>query len=133
MLDNEDKIVEGKSVGVIDFMESSSVPVSKYIPLASRLIGKLIKDPSKEVVLKSGIILANDTQEPYVECQIVKVGRGTITHSGIIPNECKIGDVALLFNGKKYILKDGDEEFIIFNESDIVATYTPTEPVKFEK
>ena len=127
MLNGEVMMVQGKEVEVTDFAES--VPVTKYIPLASRLIGKLIKDPNKEMVTKTGIIMPNDMQEPYVECQIIKVGRGTLTNNGVTPNECQIGDIALLFNGKNYFLKDGAEKFIIFNESDIVATYRPTKKV----
>jgi len=122
MLDNETIITQGKDCCVTESME---IPVTKFIPLASRLIGKLVKDPNREKTTKSGIILQQDVEDPYVECQIIAVGRGSITHSGLVPNECKVGDMALLFNGKKYMLKDGGEDFIIFNESDIVATYKP--------
>ena len=123
MLNGESLLVEGKDVEVADFMET--VPVTKYIPLSSRLIGKLTKDPSKGMVTKAGIIMPNDMEEPYVECVIVARGRGTLTNNGVVANECEVGDIALLFNGKKYILKDKGEEFIIFNESDIVAIYKP--------
>jgi len=120
MLDGESVLVEGKDCCVTESME---VPITKFIPLASRLIGKLVKDPNREKISKGGIILGTDIEDPYVECQIIAVGRGTITHSGLVPNECKVGDMALLFNGKKYMLKDGGEDYIIFNEADIVATY----------
>ena len=122
MLDNETIITQGKDCCVTESME---IPVTKFIPLASRLIGKLVKDPNREKTSKGGIILANDVEDPYVECQIIAVGRGSITHQGLVPNECKVGDMALLFNGKKYMLNDNGETYIIFNEADIVATYKP--------
>lgn len=98
-----------------------------YIPLGNRLIGKLITDPSKEVTLKSGIILPNDvtggSKDPYTIVKILKVGRGTITHNSIVPCEAQPGDIALLFNAKWYVLKNktNGEEVIIFSENDIVA------------
>ena len=101
--------------------------VTHYIPLGNRLIGKLITDPSKEEKLASGIILPHDvtggSKIPYTVVKILKVGRGTITHNGLVSCEAQPGDTALLFNAKWYVLKDKNDgqDYIIFSENDIVA------------
>jgi co-chaperonin GroES (HSP10) len=119
----ENLLVEQEPINAMDFM--TDVPLTKYIPFGNRIIGKLVKDPEKEVILDSGIIMTSDKKSPYVECQVVKVGRGVTTNNGLVPCESKVGDIALLFNGKSYTLNDGDEKFIIFTEQDIVASYKP--------
>lgn len=115
--------------------------ISSYIPTGNRIVGKVINDPRKEKILASGIILPDDIlggKDPYVTVRALKVGRGTVSHNGIVPCEVKEGDLCLVFNGKWYDLKEkpkvddkgnvieGDS-FIIFSENDIVALYKDRE------
>lgn len=114
--------------------------VTSYIPTGNRIIGKVINDPRKEKILKSGIILPNDIlggKDPYITVLAIRVGRGTISHNGIVPCEVNVGDMCLVFNGKWFQLdekpiideqgniKKGDS-FVIFSENDIVALYKET-------
>lgn len=114
--------------------------LTSYIPTGNRIIGKVINDPRKEKILSSGLILPNDIlggKDPYITVKAIRVGRGTISHNGIVPCEVKEGDICLVFNGKWYELKekssvkdgqivDGDS-FVIFSENDIVALYKDRE------
>jgi len=115
--------------------------VTSYIPTGNRIIGQVINDPRKEKILKSGIILPNDIlggKDPYITVKAIKVGRGTMSHNGIVPCEVNVGDLCLVFNGKWFELKekpvvdekgnikDGDS-FVIFSENDIVALYKDRE------
>jgi co-chaperonin GroES (HSP10) len=110
--------------------------ITSYIPTGNRIIGKIINDPRKEKILKSGLILPNDIlggKDPYITVTAIRVGRGTMSHNGIVPNEVHPGDICLVFNGKWYELKEKDEiidgkavpgdSFVIFSENDIVALY----------
>lgn len=115
--------------------------VTSYIPTGNRIVGKVINDPKKEKILASGIVLLADTvggKDPYITVKAIKVGRGTMSHNGIVPCEVQEGDICLVFNGKWFELKeksnidekgnvvDGDS-FVIFSENDIVALYKDRE------
>lgn len=115
--------------------------VTSYIPTGNRIIGRVINDPRKEKILESGIILPDNIlggKDPYITVKALKVGRGTMSHNGIVPCEVKEGDLCLVFNGKWFELKEkpsvnekGDviegDSFVIFSENDIVALYKDRE------
>jgi co-chaperonin GroES (HSP10) len=111
--------------------------ITSFVPTGNRIIGKVINDPRKEKILSSGLILPNDIlggKDPYITVKAIKVGRGTLSHNGVVPCEVQSGDTCLVFNGKWFELKekpvvDGDgnikdgDSFVIFSENDIVALY----------
>lgn len=115
--------------------------VTSYIPTGNRIIGKVINDPRKEKILESGLILPNDIlggKDPYITVKAIRVGRGTMSHNGIVPCEVNVGDICLVFNGKWFELKEKSsvnekkevvegDSFVIFSENDIVALYKDRE------
>jgi co-chaperonin GroES (HSP10) len=105
--------------------------ISSYIPTGNRIVGKIINDPRKEKISTGGIILPNDIlggKDPYITVRAINVGRGTMSHNGIVPCEVKEGDICLVFNGKWYELKEKNgDSFVIFSENDIVALYRDRE------
>jgi len=109
---------------MIDFKTDN---INKFIPLRDRVVGKLVKDARKETKVGS-IILTSNTKEPYSECEVLSVGRGVTTSIGVIPPEVAVGDICLLWTGKWFELTDGDNQYIIFQENDIVAKYRPVAP-----
>ena len=100
---------------------------TNYKPLGNRVIGQVLKDPKEEEIL-NGIILpfgvTGGRKDPYLVVKVLKVGRGTITHNGIIPCEVVPGDTVMLFNSKWFELEEDGKKFIIFAENDIVAGHS---------
>ena len=97
-----------------------------YEPLSQRIIGKRKKKTDKQTA--AGIIIPQDINDnPYIEVEVLAVGRGYVSQSGnIVPMETKVGDIVLLINTTPFILpKDKspeiaeNEELVIFQESDI--------------
>jgi co-chaperonin GroES (HSP10) len=108
----------------IHFQEVSDI--TKFIPLGNRVVGRITKDPDQEIVVK-GIIMPGDKQNPYVEAEVLAVGRGTTIATGVVPCEVKVGDMCLLWNGKAFPLVDGNKKYVIFQETDIVALFKKPE------
>ena len=117
--------------------------ITSYIPTGNRIIGKVVNDPRKEKILASGLILPDNIlggKDPYITVKAIRVGRGTISHNGIIPCEVNTGDICLVFNGKWFELKEKDsimdgkiisgDSFVIFSENDIVALYKDRDQTK---
>lgn len=99
-----------------------------YQPLSNRIVGKM--KVKSEKVLPSGIIVpagAQEQESPYVEVEVVAVGRGYVSQSGnIVPMETKVGDKVILIKVQPFILpSEGnpelaeDERYVVFQESDI--------------
>ncbi len=93
----------------------------KFAPLGERVVVKpLGKD---EVTTSSGLILPDTAREKPQEGEVVEVGPGRSTEDGKgrIPMEIKKGDRVIYskFAGTEY--KDGNDEYLILRESDILA------------
>ena len=93
----------------------------KFAPLGERVVVKpLDKD---EVTTSSGLILPDTAREKPQEGEVVEVGPGRSTEDGKgrIPMEIKKGDRVIYskFAGTEY--KDGNDEYLILRESDILA------------
>jgi len=91
----------------------------KFTPLGERLI---VTPMEQEEVLASGIILPDTAKEKPQEGKVVAVGPGRLSDEGKhIPMELKVGDKVIYskFAGTEY--KDGDEEYLILRESDVLA------------
>jgi chaperonin GroES len=76
----------------------------------------------KESTTKGGIYIPDTAKERPQEGEVVAVGTGRVSDDGSrIPMELAKGDRVIYskFAGTEY--KDGDEEYLIMRESDILA------------
>ncbi len=95
--------------------------MAKFAPLGERVVVKPIQQ--EEIKTTSGIILPDTAREKPQEGEIVAVGPGRSTDDGKgrVPMDVKAGDRVIYskFAGTEY--KDGDDEYLILRESDILA------------
>ncbi len=90
-----------------------------FVPLGERVI---IKPTEQEQQTKGGIFLPDTAKEKPQEGEVVAVGPGRVSEDGSrIPMELSNGDKVIYskFAGTEY--KDGDDEYLILRESDILA------------
>ena len=90
-----------------------------FVPLGERVIVKPIE---QEQTTRGGIFLPDTAKEKPQEGEVVAVGPGRLSDDGKrISMELSQGDrvVYSKFAGTEY--KDGDEEYLILRESDILA------------
>ncbi len=90
-----------------------------FKPLGERVV---IKPTEREATTKSGIVLPDTAKEKPQEGEVVAVGPGRVNDDGKrVPMELKSGDKVLYskYAGTEY--KDGDDEYLILRESDILA------------
>jgi chaperonin GroES len=93
--------------------------VANFVPLGERVIVKPIE---QEQTTRGGIFLPDTAKEKPQEGEVVAVGPGRLSDDGKrISMELSQGDrvVYSKFAGTEY--KDGDEEYLILRESDILA------------
>ena len=91
----------------------------QLIPLGERIV---IKPIEQEQQTKGGIYLPDTAKEKPQEGEVVAVGPGRMTDEGNrIAMEVAVGDRVIYskYAGTEY--KDGDEEYLILRESDILA------------
>jgi chaperonin GroES len=95
--------------------------VPNFVPLGERVVVKPLDQ--EEVKTSSGIILPDTAKEKPQEGKVVAVGPGKATEDGKgrVPMEIAAGDRVIYskFAGTEY--KEGEEEFLILRESDILA------------
>ncbi len=90
-----------------------------FVPLGERVIVKPIE---QEQQTKGGIFLPDTAKEKPQEGEVVAVGPGRVSEDGNrIPMELSNGDKVIYskFAGTEY--KEGDDEYLILRESDILA------------
>ena len=90
-----------------------------FVPLGERVIVKPIEQDQQT---KGGIFLPDTAKEKPQEGEVVAVGPGRVAEDGKrIPMELSNGDKVIYskFAGTEY--KDGDDEYLILRESDILA------------
>ena len=95
------------------------VTKATFAPLGERII---IKPIEQEQQTRGGIYLPDTAKEKPQEGEVIAVGPGRSTDEGNkIPMELKIGDRVIYskFAGTEY--KDGDDEYLIMRESDVLA------------
>ena len=93
--------------------------MANFVPLGERVIVKPIE---QEQTTRGGIFLPDTAKEKPQEGEVVAVGPGRLSDDGKrISMELSKGDrvVYSKFAGTEY--KDGDEEYLILRESDILA------------
>ena len=92
----------------------------KFTPLGERVV---VKPTDKDEVTSSGIILPDTAKEKPQEGEVVEVGPGRMAEDGKtrVSMEIKKGDRVIYskFAGTEY--KEGDEEYLILRESDVLA------------
>ena len=91
----------------------------KFVPLGERVV---VKPMEQEQQTKGGIFLPDTAKEKPQEGEIVAVGPGRVTDDGSrIAMELGVGDRVIYskFAGTEY--KEGDDEYLILRESDILA------------
>ncbi len=90
-----------------------------FVPLGERVIVKPIEQDQQT---KGGIYLPDTAKEKPQEGEVVAVGPGRVSEDGNrIPMELSNVDKVIYskFAGTEY--KDGDDEYLILRESDILA------------
>ena len=93
--------------------------VVNFVPLGERVV---IKPIEREAQTRGGIYLPDTAKEKPQEGEVIAVGPGRVTDDGTrIPMELAQGDRVIYskFAGTEY--KDGDQEYLILRESDILA------------
>ena len=92
----------------------------KFVPLGERVV---VKPTERDETTSSGLILPDTAREKPQEGEVVAVGPGRHTEDGKgrIPMEIKVGDRVIYskFAGTEY--KEGDDEYLILRESDVLA------------
>ncbi|MDE2939025.1 MAG: co-chaperone GroES [Chloroflexota bacterium] len=93
--------------------------MANFAPLGERII---IKPIEQEQTTRGGIFLPDTAKEKPQEGEVIAVGPGRATDEGSrIPMELSVGDRVIYskFAGTEY--KDGDDEYLIMRESDVLA------------
>ena len=93
--------------------------MANFVPLGERV---MVKPTELDQQTKGGIFLPDTAKEKPQEGEIIAVGPGRVADDGKrIPMELAKGDRVIYskFAGTEY--KDGDDEYLILRESDILA------------
>ena len=84
--------------------------------------GVLLKPMEKEEVTASGLVLPDTAKEKPQEGEVIAVGPGRLGEDGNrVAMEVEKGDVVLYRKYSGTEIKEGDDEYLIVRESDIVA------------
>jgi chaperonin GroES len=90
-----------------------------FVPLADRIV---IRPLEREQTTKGGIYLPDTVKERPQEGEVIAVGPGRVSDDGTrIPMELAAGDRVIYskYAGTEY--KDGDDEYLILRDSDVLA------------
>lgn len=101
---------------MVDTVASTKV---KFVPLADRVV---VMPLEGEQTTKGGIYLPDTAKEKPQEGQVVAAGPGRVSDDGTrIPMELAVGDRVIYskYAGSEY--KDGEDEYLILRENDILA------------
>ena len=91
-----------------------------FKPLGNRVVVK--PQEAEEQMSAGGIYIPDTAKEKPQEGEVIAVGPGRATDEGNrIPMELSVGDRVIYskFAGTEY--KDGDDEYLIMRESDVLA------------
>ncbi len=93
--------------------------MATFTPLGERIV---IKPMEQEAQTRGGILLPDTAKEKPQEGEVIAVGPGRAADDGSrIPMELSVGDKVIYskYAGTEY--EDGDEEYLIMRESDVLA------------
>jgi chaperonin GroES len=103
----------------IEGKEAIVVTKVSFVPLGERIV---IMPMEQEETTKGGIYLPDTAKEKPQEGEVVAVGPGRVTDDGThVAMELSVGDKVIYskYAGTEY--KDGDDEYLIMRESDVLA------------
>ena len=86
----------------------------RLIPLSDRVV---LKQCEAQTTTKSGIVLTSSNQEKPQEAEIIAVGPGTVDTA----MEVTVGQKVIYTKYAGTTIKDGENEYIIVKQSDIIA------------
>jgi chaperonin GroES len=90
-----------------------------FVPLADRIV---ILPLEREQTTRGGIYLPDTIKERPQEGEVIAVGPGRVSDDGTrMPMELAVGDRVIYsrYAGTEY--KDGDDEYLILRDSDVLA------------
>lgn len=88
-------------------------------PLGERILLKVVEAEEKT---EGGIVLPDSAKKKPQQGEVVAVGSGKVTDKGEkLPLEVKKGDKVVFSQYSGTEVKDGEEEFLIVYERDILA------------
>ncbi|MGI6405647.1 MAG: co-chaperone GroES [Syntrophaceticus sp.] len=88
-------------------------------PLGERILLKVVEAEEKT---EGGIVLPDSAKKKPQQGEVVAVGSGKVTDKGEkLPLEVKKGDKVVFSQYSGTEVKDGEEEFLILYERDILA------------
>lgn len=90
-----------------------------FVPIADRIV---ILPLEREQTTKGGIYLPDTAREKPQKGEVIAVGPGRVSDDGTrIPMELAVGDRVIYskYAGTEY--KDGDDEYLILRDSDVLA------------
>lgn len=90
----------------------------KLVPLGDRVV---LKQLEAEETTKSGIVLPGQNKEKPQQAEVIAVGPGTVVDGKEVKMEVKAGDKVIFSKYSGTEFKDGDEEYLIVKQSDILA------------
>ena len=91
----------------------------QFRPLHDRVVVKRVEEDKKS---KGGIIIPETAQEKPMQGEVVAVGPGGRTESGmLVPIDVKAGDIVLFGKWSGSEIKIDGVEFLIMKESDILG------------
>jgi chaperonin GroES len=99
--------------------ETATKAQTNIRPLGDRVV---LKANTRDEQTKSGIYLPDTAQEKPQEGVVVAVGEGKVLENGNRqPMDLKVGDKVLFSKYAGTEVKQGDEEYLILRESDVLA------------
>jgi chaperonin GroES len=99
--------------------ETATKAQTNIRPLGDRVV---LKASTRDEQTKSGIYLPDTAQEKPQEGVVVAVGEGKVLENGNRqPMDLKVGDKVLFSKYAGTEVKQGDEEYLILRESDVLA------------
>lgn len=99
--------------------ETATTTQTNIRPLGDRVV---IKATGRDEQTKSGIYLPDTAQEKPQEGLVLAVGNGKVLDNGSRqPVDLKVGDKVLFSKYAGTEVKQGEEEYLILRESDVLA------------
>ena len=95
-------------------------------PLGDRIV---VKPGKEEEVTKGGIVLPDTAKKKPREGEVLAVGPGKLLENGQrAPLEVSVGDVVVYSEYGGTIIEVGKEEYVILDESSVLAVKTGDKP-----
>lgn len=90
----------------------------KIRPLHDRIVVRRTEEEQKTA---GGILLPGSAQEKPQQGEVIAVGNGQISDSGVRPLDVKVGDTVLFSQYSGQTVKVDGEELLIMKEADVLG------------